>query len=188
MSAGPRPGRGRGCWSPGGGLRSVAPLGAWPLLLVLSACAGTPWGERLAGSFPPAEAPLPTGPSRTREAPPPGQTAPPPAVAARPTPPAAPSVPKGPAAPKAPTPSPAPKPPPASTTAPDLKPLAPPVPPATASPYRVTLRLPRADPSAPAEAVTRALRTAGIPFEVETIERVEASGLVPTVRPAPPPR
>ncbi|MEI6359682.1 MAG: hypothetical protein WCO50_05060, partial [Synechococcus sp. ELA619] len=43
-----------------------------------------------------------------------------------------------------------------------------------AAPYRVTLKLPGADPSAPAEVVTRALRAAGVPFEVETIERIGA--------------
>ena len=71
-----------------------------------------------------------------------------------------------------------------------------PVPPAPASPapYRITLRLPGADPSAPAEAVTEALRAAGLSFEVEMIERVRAgtgaagtSG-APTATPAPPPR
>jgi hypothetical protein len=41
-----------------------------------------------------------------------------------------------------------------------------------AVPYRLTIRLPSADPSAPAEVVTEALRRAGVPFEVETIERV----------------
>jgi hypothetical protein len=188
MSAGPRPGRGRGCWIPGRGLRRLASLGAWPPLLVLSACAGTPWGERLSGSFPPAAAPPPSSPSRTREAPAPGLNAPPAAVPARPTPTAVPLDPKGPSAPKVSTTPPVPKTAPATTTSPAPKPPAPPVPPASASPYRVTLRLTRADPSAPAEALTRALRTAGIPFEVETIERVQASVLVPTVRPAPPPR
>jgi hypothetical protein len=70
-------------------------------------------------------------------------------------------------------------------------------PPANPAPYRVTIRLPQADPSAPAEVVTEALRAAGVPFEVETIERmgvattpavppVVPSG--PQVRPAPPPR
>jgi len=44
--------------------------------------------------------------------------------------------------------------------------------PVTPVPYRVVLRLPMADPSAPAEALTRALRAANLPFEVETIERV----------------
>ncbi|NBV59369.1 MAG: hypothetical protein EBR68_06285, partial [Synechococcaceae bacterium WB4_2_0811] len=39
-------------------------------------------------------------------------------------------------------------------------------------PYRVLLRLPATDPAAPAEALTRALRAANLPFEVETIERV----------------
>jgi hypothetical protein len=189
MSAGPRPGRGRGCWIPGAGLRPLAPLGAWPLVLALSACAGTPWGDRLSGSFPSPEAPPPASPSQPREAPAPKLNPPPAAVAGPPARPAAPSSdPKGPAAPKVPVTSPAPKIAPATTTSPAPKPPAPPVPPPSASPYRVILRLPRADPSAPAEAVTRALRTAGIPFEVETIERVQASALVPTVRPAPPPR
>jgi hypothetical protein len=74
-------------------------------------------------------------------------------------------------------------------------------------PYRVTIRLPEADPSAPAEAVTKALRATGVAFEVETIERIaspgsaplaapapsttpapEAAAPAPTTRPAPPPR
>lgn len=38
-------------------------------------------------------------------------------------------------------------------------------------PYRITLRLFSADPAAPAEGVTKALRKAGIGFEVETIEK-----------------
>ena len=59
------------------------------------------------------------------------------------------------------------------------KPVAKPVPPApplTPAPYRVTIKLPAADPSSPAEAVTDALRQAGVAFEVETIERVPAAG------------
>jgi len=68
--------------------------------------------------------------------------------------------------------------------------------PANPAPYRVTIRLPQADPSAPAEVVTEALRAAGVPFEVETIERMSTgASTVPTVvppgpqvRPAPPPR
>jgi len=71
---------------------------------------------------------------------------------------------------------------------------------ANPSPYRVTIRLPQADPSAPAEVVTEALRAAGVPFEVETIERIGGGTAapspalppvvpaVPQVRPAPPPR
>ena len=38
-------------------------------------------------------------------------------------------------------------------------------------PYRIILRLSGANPSAPAETVTEALRTAGVQFEVERIER-----------------
>jgi len=40
-------------------------------------------------------------------------------------------------------------------------------------PYRIILRLSGANPSAPAETVTKALRKAGIQFEVEKIERFE---------------
>ena len=39
-------------------------------------------------------------------------------------------------------------------------------------PYRITIRLAAADPAAPAESVTDALRRAGIGFEVETIEKI----------------
>ena len=51
------------------------------------------------------------------------------------------------------------------------------------TPYRLLLRLPAADPAAPAEAVTQALRAAGILFEVETIERLSN----PPTSPAPSP-
>ena len=44
-------------------------------------------------------------------------------------------------------------------------------------PYRITIRLSAADPAAPAEGVTEALRRAGIGFEVETIEKVPAREL-----------
>ncbi|PZV01548.1 MAG: hypothetical protein DCF23_12970 [Cyanobium sp.] len=66
-----------------------------------------------------------------------------------------------------------------------------------AVPYRVTLKLPAADPAAPAEVVTEALRAAGVRFEVETIERIRstspAEGAAPTSSqpastPAPAPR
>ena len=53
-----------------------------------------------------------------------------------------------------------------------------------AAPYRVTLKLPGADPSAPAEVVTRALRAAGVPFEVETIERIGNGTDASSSRPA----
>ena len=38
-------------------------------------------------------------------------------------------------------------------------------------PYRIIIKLSGANPSAPAESVTKALRKAGIQFEVEKIER-----------------
>ena len=44
--------------------------------------------------------------------------------------------------------------------------------PAAPRPYRITIRLAAADPAAPAESVTDALRRAGIGFEVETIEKI----------------
>ncbi len=40
-------------------------------------------------------------------------------------------------------------------------------------PYRIILRLSGANPSAPAETVTEALRKAGVEFEVEKIERYD---------------
>jgi len=42
-------------------------------------------------------------------------------------------------------------------------------------PYRITIRLSAADPAAPAEGVTEALRKAGIGFEVETIEKISTA-------------
>jgi hypothetical protein len=66
--------------------------------------------------------------------------------------------------------------------------IAPAAEPSNAAPYRVTLRLPRADPAAPAELVTRAMRSAGVPFEVETIERMPAPAMAPPAtsrKPAP---
>ena len=39
-------------------------------------------------------------------------------------------------------------------------------------PYRITIRLAGADPAAPAEAVTRALRQSEVVFSVERIERI----------------
>lgn len=67
------------------------------------------------------------------------------------------------------------------------------------APYRVTLLLPQADAAAPAEVVTQALRAAGVPFEVETIERLSSGSgaaaggstspaTLPGRRPAPEPR
>ena len=44
-------------------------------------------------------------------------------------------------------------------------------------PYRIILRLSGANPSAPAEIVTRALRKAGVQFEVEKIERFDKENM-----------
>ena len=44
-------------------------------------------------------------------------------------------------------------------------------------PYRIILRLSGANPSAPAETVTKALRKAGVQFEVEKIERFNEGDL-----------
>ncbi|MBM5815010.1 MAG: hypothetical protein FJ083_00030 [Cyanobacteria bacterium K_Offshore_surface_m2_239] len=197
------------------GFRSIRPrvaLGWVPLALMLSACAGSPWGERLAESFPPATETTPqpntstpaaapsitatnatsAGSTSSRSTPnsslPPGQPFPP---AAPPVARAKPAASKpGPATPSSKTANPTASTNPQPTApAPGAGPLvggrssAP-----SPLPYRVTLRLPRADPSAPAEAVTQALRAAGIAFEVETIERVPSGAAAPTVRPAPPPR
>ncbi len=45
-------------------------------------------------------------------------------------------------------------------------------------PYRIILKLSGANPSAPAETVTNALRKAGVEFEVEKIERFDEESLL----------
>ena len=45
-------------------------------------------------------------------------------------------------------------------------------------PYRIILRLSGANPSAPAETVTEALRKAGVQFEVEKIERFDEANFL----------
>ena len=45
-------------------------------------------------------------------------------------------------------------------------------------PYRIILKLSGANPSAPAETVTNALRKAGVQFEVEKIERFDDKSLL----------
>ena len=104
-------------------------------------------------------------------------------------PPAAPETPQ--AAKPAPQPTAAaPETKPAPAAEPSPKP-APAVTPSAPAPYRVTIKLPAADPSSPAEAVTDALRQAGVAFEVETIERVPAAADAPAApvrTPAPPAR
>ena len=113
----------------------MAPLRWGSLLLlagVLAGCQGTPLGDQLSRSF---SDPLPATPA-----------SPPAAAPATQAKPAAP-------APAAKTEAAAPKPAPK----PDPAPAAPrrSAPPA---PYRVTIKLPAADPSAPAEVLTQALR------------------------------
>ncbi|MFQ6537558.1 MULTISPECIES: hypothetical protein [Aphanothece] len=60
----------------------------------------------------------------------------------------------------------------------------PPAPVLSPAPYRITIKLSGADPAAPAEAVTQALRAAGVPFEVEMIERMPSPGSA-SAAPAP---
>ncbi len=45
-------------------------------------------------------------------------------------------------------------------------------------PYRIIIKLSGANPSAPAETVTKALRKAGISFEVEKIERYDSESAI----------
>ena len=133
---------------------------------LLQACAGTPVAEQLERSFGvpeerPAQPAAPVPPSKTK----PTETSPmqtTPAVdrPAKPAPKAA----------SRPEPQDAEEP---EESVPEEKQR-----PATAqrlpqAPYRITIRLAGADPAAPAEAVTRALREADVGFAVERIERVE---------------
>ena len=150
-----------------------ASLLALPLLL--SGCSGTPFGETLSRSFSGVPTPAPTAPPAA-----------PTTISATPSPAGAPAARPAPASPSGATakvsPNPAaPAAPPAATAAP-AAPAAPR--PANPAPYRVTILLPQADPAAPAEVLTRALRTAGVPFEVETIQRT-APGDTPRAAPAP---
>jgi hypothetical protein len=168
---------------------------AMVLLLLQTGCTGTPFGDGLSRSFPspgsvdqpsPQQeaaglasqanpAPTMTGPLPTPVGltPPGGQPA-----ASGPAAPAQQSSPaSGATKPAAGTPAMAPGAPQVRKSAPAANPL----------PYRVTIRLPEADPSAPAEAVTKALRATGVAFEVETIERITTPGSAPLATPAPSP-
>jgi hypothetical protein len=118
-------------------------------ICVLGGCSNTPIGEQLGNSFGPSPD-LPKAKSQS------------------------PSLPK-PALPKPTIPPPKPELPKAEPAKPEAKQLElqkPLAPAAAPVPYRVVLRLPATDPAAPAEALTKALRAANLPFEVETIERV----------------
>ncbi len=130
--------------------------------LALAGCSGTPFGDQLSRSFS-APQPAPKAPAAAA-----------PAVPAKPVPTAKPAVQAKPTVP--------------ATTLPATKPKNQP---STPSPYRVTIKLPAADPSAPAEVVTEALRAAGVAFEVETIERIPPGpepSATPLRTPAPAPR
>lgn len=158
-----------------------------PLLLAagcaitLAGCSGTPFGDQLARSF--------SGASPTGQ--PPGEARSPDATKVTVSATATNGNPVATTDSAKPTQAkpPANQAPPARTQLPAPKPLPLPRPPAPAD-YRVTIKLPSVDPSAPAEALTKALRSAGLSFEVETIERVRPGGAPQgaTVTPAPPPR
>lgn len=120
-------------------------LAAMAVLFALAACSNTPIGEQLGNSFGPT-------PATTKTTTQPVAVAPKPVVKPEPSKPEPPKP-----VPQAVEPI-QQKPEPAE----QQKPV----------PYRVLLRLPATDPAAPAEALTRALRAANLPFEVETIERV----------------
>ncbi|MCF8135259.1 hypothetical protein [Synechococcus sp. UW140] len=125
-------------------------LAAMAVLFALAACSNTPIGEQLGNSFGPT-------PATTKTTTQPVAVAPKPVIKPEPQKPEPqkPEIPKP--VPQAVEPI-QQKPEPAE----QQKPV----------PYRVLLRLPATDPAAPAEALTRALRAANLPFEVETIERV----------------
>ncbi|MCX5940901.1 MAG: hypothetical protein NTX18_07785 [Cyanobium sp. LacPavin_0818_WC50_MAG_67_9] len=143
--------------------------------LLLASCSGTRFGDQLARSFSTPQAQPAAPPPAPIQTPIPGTSAPGTTAATS----------KGAKAPKAPVP-PVPSLPRATQ-------------PSKPAPYRITIQLPSADPAAPAEAVTEALRAAGVTFEVEMIERIGASAggqappaapapAAPTVTPAPAPR
>ena len=175
---------------------------AGPLLVgclgwLLAGCSGTPFGDRLAGSF---SSPPPTAPpgaangvsngadtgsatgsatgAPTNGAPTEAQKLAPTAPGSAPAPPLGQSgasqgadgaaKPASKTAGVSPPQAPATKQPPAAAT--NLQPV----------PYRITLKLPLADPAAPAESVTQALRAAGLRFEVEMIERVQPASSSPS--------
>ena len=129
-------------------------MGRWLWLLplvLLQACAGTPLAERLERSFATPDEPVQ-----------------PPATSPRPSQPA--TTPVSTETPRAePMAEPEPEPEPEPSAQVQAAPARPRQP---LAPYRITIRLAGADPSAPAEAVTQALRTSAVEFMVERIERV----------------
>jgi len=142
-------------------------VGLWiPVLLLLQACSTTPFGRQLAESFDPAPAPpgatanaQPKQEQPKPEEPNPQEPDPQKRGSVEDTA-AATAKPDGTAKP--------------ANTAKTQEPAQPST--VKPQPYRITIRLSGADPAAPAELVTRSLREAGIPFEVETIERISPAG------------
>ena len=125
---------------------------------LLQACAGTPVAEQLERSFAVPEE-RPAQPA----APVPGSETSPTVVSPTPERPSAPTAVAVPLPEATDAPDPVPQPKPRTVSSPRLP----------QAPYRITIRLAGADPAAPAEAVTRALREADVGFAVERIERVE---------------
>jgi hypothetical protein len=137
-------------------------VGLWiPVLLVLQACSTTPFGRQLADSFdPPPAPPAATANAQPKQEQPKPEEPDPQKRGSGEDTAAATAKPDGTAKPANSTKTQTPAQP--STVNPQ--------------PYRITIRLSGADPAAPAELVTRSLREAGIPFEVETIERISPAG------------
>jgi len=137
-------------------------VGLWiAVLLVLQACSTTPFGRQLADSFdPPPAPPAATANAQPKQEQPKPEEPDPQKRGSGEDTAAATAKPDGTAKPANSTKTQTPAQP--STVNPQ--------------PYRITIRLSGADPAAPAELVTRSLREAGIPFEVETIERISPAG------------
>ncbi|QEY30936.1 hypothetical protein EVJ50_00350 [Synechococcus sp. RSCCF101] len=144
----------------------LLPRAAALLLVSLgcAGCSGTGFGDALSGSFSGAGG----EPADTAETPSP--------TAASPTEPAAASPAEPAETPAEETPEPAEPPPaaaadqadnadPPGTDAPVAEP--------ERAPYRIVISLPSADPTAPSEALSRALKQAGVVFSVETIHRLD---------------
>jgi hypothetical protein len=149
-------------------------VGLWiSFLLLLQACSTTPFGRQLADSFDPPPAP----PAATANAQPKQEETKPEGPKQEEPKPQRPGSVQDTVAPTA-KPGGTSKPGGTAKPANTAKTQAPAQPSTVVKPqpYRITIRLSGADPAAPAELVTRSLRDAGIPFEVETIERINPAG------------
>ena len=149
-----------------------------PLVMLLQACSSTPFGQRLSESFDgqdaaemPTAAPAQAAPSQPQQAEA-KETKDEQAdrAAEQETPQDQTSAERQQASTDKPVPT-------ADVQPSDVQPATARAVPERTRPYRITIRLSAADPAAPAEGVTEALRRAGIGFEVETIEKVPAREL-----------